>query len=244
MQVEVFDERGRSRARRRRASSCARRPSPRCRSASGTTRTAAATAPPTSRSIPGVWSHGDFAELTAHDGMIIHGRSDAVLNPGGVRIGTAEIYRQVESHRRGAREPRDRAGSGRTTCAWCCSCACARASRSTPGCASASGAASATTRRRVTCPRRSCRWRTFRARKSGKIVELAVRDVVHGRPVANREALAESRGAGALFAGTRGAAELGEAGERSAAREALRGRGERRGVLPSTCATRSRAKWA
>ena len=44
----------------------------------------------------GVWAHGDFAEITANGGMIIHGRSDAVLNPGGVRIGTAEIYRQVE----------------------------------------------------------------------------------------------------------------------------------------------------
>lgn len=44
----------------------------------------------------GVWAHGDFAEITAHNGLIIYGRSDAVLNPGGVRIGTAEIYRQVE----------------------------------------------------------------------------------------------------------------------------------------------------
>ena len=44
----------------------------------------------------GVWAHGDFAELTADGGLIIHGRSDSVLNPGGVRIGTAEIYRQVE----------------------------------------------------------------------------------------------------------------------------------------------------
>lgn len=43
-----------------------------------------------------IWAHGDFAELTEHDGVIIYGRSDAVLNPGGVRIGTAEIYRQVE----------------------------------------------------------------------------------------------------------------------------------------------------
>ena len=43
-----------------------------------------------------VWCHGDFAEITAHDGIIIYGRSDATLNPGGVRIGTAEIYRQVE----------------------------------------------------------------------------------------------------------------------------------------------------
>jgi acetoacetyl-CoA synthetase len=42
------------------------------------------------------WTHGDYAEHTAHDGWIIYGRSDTVLNPGGVRIGTAEIYRQVE----------------------------------------------------------------------------------------------------------------------------------------------------
>jgi acetoacetyl-CoA synthetase len=46
--------------------------------------------------FPGVWAHGDFAELKKSGGMVIHGRSDAVLNPGGVRIGTAEIYRQVE----------------------------------------------------------------------------------------------------------------------------------------------------
>ncbi|WP_028303778.1 acetoacetate--CoA ligase [Oceanospirillum maris] len=47
-------------------------------------------------SFDNVWAHGDYAEITEHDGLIIHGRSDAVLNPGGVRIGTAEIYRQVE----------------------------------------------------------------------------------------------------------------------------------------------------
>lgn len=46
--------------------------------------------------FPGVWAHGDFAELTKHKGLIIYGRSDAVLNPGGVRIGTAEIYRLVQ----------------------------------------------------------------------------------------------------------------------------------------------------
>jgi len=46
--------------------------------------------------IPNVWCHGDHALLTEHDGIVIYGRSDAVLNPGGVRIGTAEIYRQVE----------------------------------------------------------------------------------------------------------------------------------------------------
>ena len=46
---------------------------------------------------PGVWLHGDFAEITENNGMIIYGRSDATLNPGGVRIGTAEIYREVDT---------------------------------------------------------------------------------------------------------------------------------------------------
>ncbi|WP_284455909.1 acetoacetate--CoA ligase [Alloalcanivorax xenomutans] len=47
--------------------------------------------------FPGVWAHGDFIHFTEHGGAVIHGRSDATLNPGGVRIGTAEIYRQVET---------------------------------------------------------------------------------------------------------------------------------------------------
>ncbi len=47
-------------------------------------------------SVPGIWCHGDYAQWTEHGGMVIFGRSDATLNPGGVRIGTAEIYRQVE----------------------------------------------------------------------------------------------------------------------------------------------------
>jgi acetoacetyl-CoA synthetase len=46
--------------------------------------------------FPGVWCHGDYVELTVRGGLVFHGRSDATLNPGGVRIGTAEIYRQVE----------------------------------------------------------------------------------------------------------------------------------------------------
>jgi acetoacetyl-CoA synthetase len=47
--------------------------------------------------FPGVWTHGDFAEITEHNGLVIYGRSDATLKPGGVRIGTAEIYRQIET---------------------------------------------------------------------------------------------------------------------------------------------------
>ncbi len=76
--------------------------------------------------FPGVWCHGDYVELTEHGGFIIYGRSDAVLNPGGVRIGTAEIYRQVEQLPRWWRASSS-ARSGRATCASCCSCACATA---------------------------------------------------------------------------------------------------------------------
>ena len=46
---------------------------------------------------PGVWRHGDLAEITREEGVIVYGRSDAVLNPGGVRIGTAELYRPLEA---------------------------------------------------------------------------------------------------------------------------------------------------
>ncbi len=46
---------------------------------------------------PGVWTHGDFIEIRSHGGVVIHGRSDTTLNPGGVRIGTAEIYRAIEA---------------------------------------------------------------------------------------------------------------------------------------------------
>ncbi len=59
--------------------------------------------------FPGVWCHGDWIATTEHDGYIIFGRSDATLNPGGVRIGTAEIYRQVEQLDRGRRVPGGRA---------------------------------------------------------------------------------------------------------------------------------------
>ena len=69
---------------------------PACRWASGTTPRGAKYRHGVLRAYPGVWRHGDWARLTRHDGLVILGRSDATLNPGGVRIGTAEIYRQVE----------------------------------------------------------------------------------------------------------------------------------------------------
>ena len=72
------------------------------------------------RALSRLWHHGDFAEWTEHGGMIIHGRSDATLNPGGVRIGTAEIYRQVEQLPE-IQESIVIGQDGTTTCEWCCS---------------------------------------------------------------------------------------------------------------------------
>ncbi len=139
--------------------------------------------------FPGIWHQGDFAEWTEHGGVIIHGRSDATLNPGGVRIGTAEIYRQVEALddveeslvigqdwdgdvrivlfvvlRDGAQLSEELAASIRDRIR--------------------SGASP----RHV--PARIVAVRDLPRTRSGKLTELAVRDVVHGRAVANVEALA------------------------------------------------------
>ena len=74
--------------------------------------------------FPSVWCHGDFAEWTEHGGLVIHGRSDATLNPGGVRIGTAEIYAQVEQIPEIARERSPSARTGTATCGSSCSSGC------------------------------------------------------------------------------------------------------------------------
>jgi acetoacetyl-CoA synthetase len=147
---------------------------------------------------PGVWSHGDFAEITPRGGMIIHGRSDAVLNPGGVRIGTAEIYRQVEA----IPEVLESLAIGQ---AWQGDTRVVLFVRLREGVTLDEGL-EARIRRRVrdnTTPRhvpaKIVQVADIPRTKSGKIVELAVRDIVHGRPVANREALANPE-ALALFA--------------------------------------------
>ncbi len=138
---------------------------------------------------PGVWSHGDFAELTAHDGVIIHGRSDAVLNPGGVRIGTAEIYRQVEA----IDEVLESLAIGQE---WQSDTRVVLFVRLRDGILLGAELVDRI-RRRIrenTTPRhvpaKIVQVTDIPRTKSGKIVELAVRDVVHGRPVVNREALA------------------------------------------------------
>jgi acetoacetyl-CoA synthetase len=138
---------------------------------------------------PGVWRHGDYAAITEHNGVVIYGRSDAVLNPGGVRIGTAEIYRQVEQIDEvleslviGQRWENDerivlfvRLVDGVTL---------------TPE-------LEERIRRRIRenasprhVPARIVQVSEIPRTKSGKVVELAVREIVHGREIQNKDALA------------------------------------------------------
>jgi acetoacetyl-CoA synthetase len=139
--------------------------------------------------FPGIWCHGDFAEWTEHGGMIIYGRSDATLNPGGVRIGTAEIYNQVEQ-------------MPEILEAICIGQDWDNDTRVVLFVRLAEGVTlDADLEKRIrTKIRTGASPRHVPARivpvadiprtKSGKITELAVRDVVHGRAVKNKEALA------------------------------------------------------
>jgi acetoacetyl-CoA synthetase len=139
--------------------------------------------------FPGVWAHGDFVALTEHGGMIIYGRSDAVLNPGGVRIGTAEIYRQVEQ----VDEVVESLAIGQL---WEHDERIVLFVRLRDGLTLSPELETRirqqirqnTTPRHV--PARIVQVAEIPRTRSGKIVELAVRDVVHGREVRNREALA------------------------------------------------------
>ncbi len=138
---------------------------------------------------PNIWHHGDFVELTAHNGIVVYGRSDATLNPGGVRIGTAEIYRQVEK----LQEVEESIVIGQD---WDGDVRVVLFVKLRPGVT----LDDELTTRIKTQIRNGCTPRHVPARvvqvadiprtKSGKIVELAVRDVVHGRAVKNKEALA------------------------------------------------------
>jgi acetoacetyl-CoA synthetase len=139
--------------------------------------------------FPGVWTHGDYVELTAHEGIVIYGRSDAVLNPGGVRIGTAEIYRQVE-------QIPDVLESLVIGQQWDGDERIVLFVKLRDGLQLDQSTTDAIRRqiRQNTTPRhvpaRIVQVTDIPRTKSGKIVELAVRDVVHGRPVRNSEALA------------------------------------------------------
>ncbi|AFL48970.1 acetoacetyl-CoA synthetase [Sinorhizobium fredii] len=146
-----------------------------------------------------VWCHGDFAEWTPHGGIIIHGRSDATLNPGGVRIGTAEIYNQVEQ----MPEVAEALCIGQD---WQDDVRVILFVRLAPGVALTEELTQAIKTRIRTgasprhVPAKIIAVDDIPRTKSGKIVELAVRDVVHGRPVKNKEALANPE-ALELFAG-------------------------------------------
>jgi len=138
---------------------------------------------------PNVWRHGDWCEITEQGGMIIYGRSDAVLNPGGVRIGTAEIYRQVET----VDEVVEALVIGQD---WEGDVRVVLFVKLKDG-LSLSDELVSRLKRRIrdnTTPRhvpaKVLQVTDIPRTKSGKIVELAVREVVHGRPVKNIEALA------------------------------------------------------
>ena len=136
-----------------------------------------------------VWCHGDYAEITAHGGMIIHGRSDAVLSPGGVRIGTAEIYRQVEK----LEEVAESIAVGQD---WKGDTRVVLFVRLQPGHALDEELIQRIRQqlRQHASPRhvpsRILEVADIPRTISGKIVELAVRNVIHGLTVSNIDALA------------------------------------------------------
>jgi acetoacetyl-CoA synthetase len=142
---------------------------------------------------PGVWRHGDWAELTEHGGLVITGRSDATLNPGGVRIGTAEIYRQVEQ----LPEVIESLVIGQDVVAnGTVDVRIVLFVRLAPGMT-----LDETLRDRIRrqiregasphhVPKVIVQVADIPRTISGKITELAVRDVIHGRPVKNTDALA------------------------------------------------------
>jgi acetoacetyl-CoA synthetase len=138
---------------------------------------------------PNVWRHGDWCEITEHGGIVIYGRSDAVLNPGGVRIGTAEIYRQVEQ----LGEVVESLVIGQQ---WQGDVRVVLFVKLQEGMSLEDPLVAKikqqirqnTTPRHV--PAKIVQVSDIPRTKSGKIVELAVREVVHGRDVKNLEALA------------------------------------------------------
>jgi len=139
--------------------------------------------------FPGVWAHGDYGELTERQGFVIHGRSDAVLNPGGVRIGTAEIYRQVERIDEVIDSVvigQDWAGDVRVVLF----VVLREGLELTQALANQIRRVIRTNATPRHVPEVVVQVPDVPRTISGKIVELAVRNVVHGRPVTNLDALA------------------------------------------------------
>lgn len=139
--------------------------------------------------FPNIWHHGDFAEWTEHGGIIIHGRSDATLNPGGVRIGTAEIYRQVEQ----LHEVKESLVIGQN---WDDDVRVVLFVVLRDG-LTLDDALIDRIKRQIRegasprhVPAKIIQVPDIPRTKSGKITEIAVRDIVHGREIKNKEALA------------------------------------------------------
>ncbi len=139
--------------------------------------------------FPGMWHQGDFAEWTEHGGVVIHGRSDATLNPGGVRIGTAEIYRQVDA----IADVQESLVIGQR---WDDDVRIVLFVVLPDGVV-LDDELTATIRQRIRTgasprhvPARIVAVPDLPRTRSGKLSELAVRAVVHGEPVKNTEALA------------------------------------------------------
>jgi len=139
--------------------------------------------------FPGIWHHGDYVALTEHDGLVIYGRSDAVLNPGGVRIGTAEIYRQVEQ----LPEVEEAICVGQD---WQGDVRVVLFTRLREGLTLDDElVARIRVRIRSECTPRHVPAKVIQVAdiprtRSGKITELAVRAVIHGEEVKNKQALA------------------------------------------------------
>ena len=139
--------------------------------------------------FPGIWAHGDYGELTSHGGVIIHGRADAVLNPGGVRIGTAEIYRQVEK----VHEVLESIAVGQEWQNDTRIILFVRLRADITLDDELSQKISQTIRSNTThrhVPAIILQVSDIPRTLSGKIVELAVREIIHNRPVNNTDALA------------------------------------------------------
>ncbi len=139
--------------------------------------------------FPNVWCHGDYAELTEHGGLVIYGRSDAVLNPGGVRIGTAEIYRVVEQFPEIAESLAVAQDWERDTRV----ILFVRLKEGTSLDALLEQRLRAALRSQASprhVPAKIVAVADIPRTMNGKLVELAVREVIHGREVANRDALA------------------------------------------------------
>jgi acetoacetyl-CoA synthetase len=149
--------------------------------------------------FPGVWTHGDFASWTVHGGMQVHGRSDTTLNPGGVRIGTAEIYRVVEQ----VPEVMESLVFGQS---WEDDVRIVLLVRLAEGVELTPLLVDELRRRiRVGCtprhvPRVVAAVSDLPRTRSGKLVELAVADAVNGRPVRNTEAIANPEAIDAIRA--------------------------------------------